>query len=112
MALGSSCAEKWLLAAALMCAFGANAADAQDWPTKQPIRVVVPTTPGSTSDVMARIVYEQVGRQLGQNVVTENRGGAGTTTGMSVVAHSAPDGYTLLVNDPSGPLATGVSLYP
>src|SRR5256885_11447576 len=50
---------------------------------------------------MARIVFEQVGRQLGQTVVVENRGGAGTTTGMAAVAKSAADGYTILVNSTS-----------
>jgi tripartite-type tricarboxylate transporter receptor subunit TctC len=88
------------LATVLVVAFGADAA-AQDWPTKQPIRVVSPASAGSTSDIMARIVFEQVGKQVGQTVVVENRGGAGTTTGMSVVAHSAPDGYSILVNSTS-----------
>src|SRR5262245_32270757 len=88
------------LAVALVAALCANAA-AQDWPTKQPIRVVSPASAGSTSDIMARIVFEQVGKQVGQNVVVENRGGAGTTTGMAFVAKSPPDGYTILVNSTS-----------
>jgi tripartite-type tricarboxylate transporter receptor subunit TctC len=50
---------------------------------------------------MARTVFEPVGRRLGQTVLTENRGGAGTTTGMAMVAKSAPDGYTILVNSTS-----------
>lgn len=70
---------------------------AQAWPTK-PIRVVVPLTAGSASDVMARIVVEQLSQQLGQPVVVENRPGAGNTIGMSAVAKAEPDGYTLLVN--------------
>lgn len=89
------------LAAALLWVLGANAVAAQDWPTKQPIRVISPASAGSTSDIMARIVFEQVGKQVGQTVVVENRGGAGTTTGMAAVAHSAPDGYTILVNSTS-----------
>jgi tripartite-type tricarboxylate transporter receptor subunit TctC len=73
----------------------------QEWPRRQPIKVVVPATAGSTSDIMARTVFEQVGRQIGQTIITENRGGGGTTIGMSMVAKSAPDGYTLLVNSTS-----------
>lgn len=79
----------------------ATSADAQDWPTKQPIKVVSPATAGSTSDVMARLVFEQVGRQIGQTVVVENRGGAGSTTGMAMVAKAPPDGYSILVNSTS-----------
>jgi tripartite-type tricarboxylate transporter receptor subunit TctC len=84
-----------------MFSTGASVAAAQDWPTAQPIKVIAPTTPGSTADVMARIVFQQVGRQLGQTVVVENRGGGGTTTGMAAVAKAPPDGYTILVNSTS-----------
>jgi tripartite-type tricarboxylate transporter receptor subunit TctC len=69
----------------------------QAWPSK-PIRVIVPLTAGSASDVMARIVVDQLSQQLGQPVIVENRPGAGNTIGMSAVAKSEPDGYTLLVN--------------
>jgi tripartite-type tricarboxylate transporter receptor subunit TctC len=74
---------------------------AQDWPARQPIKVIVPASAGSASDIMARTVFEQVGRQIGQSVITENRGGGGTTTGMAMVAKSPPDGYTILVNSTS-----------
>jgi tripartite-type tricarboxylate transporter receptor subunit TctC len=70
---------------------------AQSWPTK-PLRVIVPLTAGSASDVMARLVMEQVSAQLGQPVVVENRPGAGNTIGMGAVAKADPDGYTILVN--------------
>ena len=70
---------------------------AQSWPTK-PIRVIVPLTAGSASDVMGRIVVDQLSAQLGQPVIVENRPGAGNTIGMSAVAKAEPDGYTLLVN--------------
>ena len=70
---------------------------AQDWPTK-PVRVVVPLTAGSASDVMGRIVADQLSRQIGQPVITENRPGAGNTIGMSAVAKAEPDGHTLLIN--------------
>jgi tripartite-type tricarboxylate transporter receptor subunit TctC len=77
------------------------AAPAQDWPAKQPIKVVVPFTAGSATDIAGRIVFEQVGKQLGQNFVFENRGGAGTTLGAAMAAKADPDGYTLLVNSTS-----------
>jgi tripartite-type tricarboxylate transporter receptor subunit TctC len=70
---------------------------AQAWPAK-PIRVVVPLTPGSASDVMARIVGDQLAGQIGQPLVVENRPGAGNTIGMGAVAKADPDGYTILVN--------------
>ena len=76
-------------------------ATAQDWPTKQPIKVIVPFTAGSATDIAGRIVFEQVGKQIGQNFVFENRGGAGTTLGAAMVAKADPDGYTLLVNSTS-----------
>ena len=87
----------WIVLAAL----AANTAAAQEWPTAQPIKVIAPTTPGSTADLMARIVFQQVAAQLGRTVIVEDRSGAGTTTGMNAVAKSAPDGYTLLVNSTS-----------
>lgn len=77
------------------------AALAQDWPAKQPIKIVVPFTAGSATDIAGRIVFEQVGKQIGQNFVFENRGGAGTTLGAAMAAKSDPDGYTLLVNSTS-----------
>src|SRR2546423_4733228 len=89
------------LAAALVWVLTVSGVAGEDWPTRQPIKVIAPASAGSTSDIMARIVFEQVGRQLGQTVVVENRGGAGTTTGMAAVAKSAPDGYTILVNSTS-----------
>jgi tripartite-type tricarboxylate transporter receptor subunit TctC len=93
--------KKAWFAAALVWVCGANPIAAQDWPMRQPIRIISPASAGSTSDIMARIVFEQVGQQLGQTVVVENHGGAGTTTGMAAVAKSPPDGYTILVNSTS-----------
>ncbi len=75
----------------------ASPALAQAWPTKS-IKVVVPLTAGSASDVMARIVFDEVSRQVGQTVVIENRPGAGNSIGMNAVAKADPDGYTILVN--------------
>ncbi len=82
-------------------------ARAQDWP-QRPITVIVPLGAGSASDLIARVVMEQVGRQLGQPVVVENRPGAGGTIGAGAVAKSAPDGYTILVY---GALNTAHALY-
>jgi tripartite-type tricarboxylate transporter receptor subunit TctC len=70
---------------------------AQAWPTK-PIRVVIPFGAGSAVDVIPRIVLDQMGMQLGQPIVVENRTGAGGTIGMAQVAKADPDGYTLLIN--------------
>jgi tripartite-type tricarboxylate transporter receptor subunit TctC len=72
-------------------------AHAQVWPAK-PIRVIVPLAPGSATDVMARIVIEQLSAQVGQPILVENRPGAGNTIGMGAVAKAEPDGYTLLIN--------------
>src|SRR5882724_7805049 len=88
-------------ALALLFVLSPVAAPAQDWPAKQPIKVVVPFTAGSATDIAGRIVFEQVGKQIGQNFVFENRGGAGTTLGSAMVAKADPDGYTLLVNSTS-----------
>jgi tripartite-type tricarboxylate transporter receptor subunit TctC len=76
-----------------------TAADA--WPTRQPIRVVVPLTAGSATDAVARVVFEQVGRQIGQTVIIENRVGAAQTIGAAMVAKAEGDGYTVLVNSSS-----------
>jgi tripartite-type tricarboxylate transporter receptor subunit TctC len=73
----------------------AMAAGAQDWPAK-PVRFVVPYPPGGGTDVIARIVQSRLADQLGQQIVIENRGGAGGALGTEAVAKSAPDGYTFL----------------
>ncbi|MDO9412588.1 MAG: tripartite tricarboxylate transporter substrate binding protein [Pseudolabrys sp.] len=78
-----------------------SAAFAQAWPTAQPIKVVVPFSAGSATDIIARAVFEQVSSQIGQSVVVENRVGAGGTIGANAVAKAAPDGYTLLVHSAS-----------
>jgi tripartite-type tricarboxylate transporter receptor subunit TctC len=85
----------------------ASQALAQEWPARN-IAVVVPLCAGSASDVIARIVMDQVGQQLGQTFVVENRPGAGGTIGAAAVAKSNPDGYTVLVY---GALASAHALY-
>ena len=71
---------------------------ADDWPKDKVIRAVVPFAPGSTIDVIGRIVLDPLGKALGQTIVVANRGGAGGTIGSAEVAKAAPDGYTLLIN--------------
>lgn len=97
------------LAAVVLAATG-QVADAQDWPAKQPIKVIVPFTAGSTTDIVGRTVYDQVSRQIGQSIVFENRGGAGTTIGTSAVVSAEPDGYTILVASAS--IAVIATTYP
>ena len=75
-----------------------GAAAAQEWPAK-PVRMVVPYAAGGLPDTMARILGTRLGEALGQQVVVENRGGAGGISGTEAVAKAPPDGYTLLVAD-------------
>ena len=81
-----------------------------DWPKAGPVKLVVPFTAGSGTDVMARILAEKLGSALGQQFVVDNKPGAGGTLGAAQVAKSAADGYTLLVHS-SGHLVNP-SLYP
>ena len=81
----------------LLALFASLAASAQNWPDK-PIRIIVPFTAGSGTDIIARTIAEPMSRSLGQPIVIENRPGAGGTLGAGLVAKSAPDGYTLLVH--------------
>jgi tripartite-type tricarboxylate transporter receptor subunit TctC len=69
----------------------------QAWPLR-PIRVIVPTGPGSVTDVVPRVVFERLSVQLGQPIIVENRPGAGGSIGTNAVAKAEPDGYTLLSN--------------
>ena len=72
-------------------------AQAQGYPNK-PVRVIISFTPGSSTDIVGRIVMQKVSEYWGQPVVNENRGGAGGSIGSREVATAAPDGYTLLIN--------------
>jgi tripartite-type tricarboxylate transporter receptor subunit TctC len=98
-----------VLAIALACLAIAAPTFAQDaaWPTRN-VSVIVPLGAGSASDIIARVVMEQVGRQVGQTFVVENRPGAGGTIGANAVAKSTPDGYTILAY---GAMASAHALY-
>jgi tripartite-type tricarboxylate transporter receptor subunit TctC len=98
-----------LTALALLAPVGASA---QDWPTNQPIRVIVPLTAGSGTDITARLVVERMGAKLNQTMVVENRPGAATSIGSTVVAKSAGDGYTLLVNSSAHTIAPALQNLP
>src|SRR5262245_55298348 len=73
-----------------------HAAHSQAYPAKA-VRVIVVFPPGGSNDVVARIVFQRMTDQLGQQFVIDNRGGAAGTIGSDVVAKSPPDGYTLMV---------------
>ena len=83
------------MASAMLCLV-ADGASAQDYPAR-PIRIIVPISAGSTTDVVARLVAEGTRNALGQPMIVENRPGAGGTIGTAAVAKAAPDGYTLLL---------------
>jgi tripartite-type tricarboxylate transporter receptor subunit TctC len=88
------------LVASVLLVLQAGSAAAQAYPSK-PVRLMVPFPPGGSTDIVARIVAQKLGAQLGQPLVIENRGGAGGTLGTAVVAKAAPDGYLLVVGTTS-----------
>src|SRR5882762_7140461 len=96
-------------AAALALIFAAPAF-AQDWPAGKPIRIVVPYTPGGSSDIIARAISQPLSEALKTTVIVENRPGANGNTGTDAVAKSPGDGLTLLLCD-VGALAITPSVY-
>ena len=99
-----------LIAAAMAAAAAAPAtALAQDYPAK-PIRIVVPTPPGSGPDVDIRQVAQRLGQLLGTTVVVDNRPGAAGRIATEAVVKSAPDGYTFLVGTPTA-VVLGPQIY-
>ncbi|MFI4998422.1 MAG: Bug family tripartite tricarboxylate transporter substrate binding protein [Reyranellales bacterium] len=82
---------------------------AADYPSR-PIRLIVPYAPGGGADAVARILARHVGDSVGQSVVVENKGGAGSIIGTDLVAKAEPDGYTLLLGQ-SGPISINPAVY-
>ena len=87
----------------------ATRASSSDWPAK-PVRIVVPFTPGGSTDITARLIGNRLQEIWGQSVVIENKGGAGGNIAADLVAHSDADGYTIFISGPG--MATNKFLYP
>lgn len=101
-------AKSWILGVACW-ALGTAALAQANWPTR-PVKLVVPYGPGSSPDVIARIISEKLAPRLGQPVIIENRVGAGGNTGTGAVAKAAGDGYTFVIST-NGPLVYNTVLY-
>ena len=95
-----------VMGSALLAPSGAVAADA--YPSR-PVRIIVAFPPGGGTDIIARLVGQKLTELWGQQVVIDNRTGAGTIIGTEIVAQAAPDGYTVLMATP--PLAVNPALY-
>src|SRR5262245_62072945 len=93
---------------ALLMGFALHGQAQESWPSR-PVRMILPFPPGGGTDILGRLIAERLSASLGQPVVTENRGGAGGNVGAEAAAHSAPDGYTIVLVAPS--LAISPSLY-
>jgi tripartite-type tricarboxylate transporter receptor subunit TctC len=96
---------KLTLLAPCMCAAAAYAQPKDPWPAR-PVRIVVPQTPGASTDLTARLIAQKLSPVLGQPVIVENRPGAGSIVGTELVAKATPDGHTLLV------VASSITLNP
>jgi len=96
-------------ACALVLAVVVSPVSAQDFPSKPP-KLVVPYAPGGGADSVARIVARKVSENVGQPIVIENKGGAGSIVGTDLVAKAEPDGYTLLLGQ-SGPISINPAVY-
>lgn len=96
-----------LLACGLLATVCGGAQAEDNWPSK-PIRAILPVAPGTGADVVTRLVLNQISIQLGQQIVVENRGGAGGTIGTAAAAKADPDGYTLLAQSTSHTIAPAI----
>ena len=101
---------KAVVGAALLGLAAFGSASAQDYPNR-PITLVVPFPPGGSTTIVARIIADKLAESLGQQIVVDNRGGAGGTIGTKAVSRSTPDGYTIVLGY-TGTLAIGPTLYP
>jgi|KBSMisStaDraftv2_1062788.scaffolds.fasta_scaffold61745_3 tripartite-type tricarboxylate transporter receptor subunit TctC len=97
------------VAASLLLLLATTLAQAQPYPTK-PVKIIVPFTPGSATDILARLVGDQLSRALGQPFVVENKPGAGGIVGTQSAKDAAPDGYTLIAAG-SGPFGINPGVY-
>jgi tripartite-type tricarboxylate transporter receptor subunit TctC len=96
----------------LLClALVTGAARAADYPNRT-IRVVVPFGAAGVTDIVARVVFQHIAEATGNNIIVDNRPGAGGTLAVGQVVNESPDGYTLVMTDPSGSLPANVTLYP
>src|SRR3546814_20818587 len=100
----------WPAMAAALSLGTPPAAAADDWPTK-PVVLIVPFAAGGTTDLLARLVADGLSKGLKQNVIVENKPGAGANISAAEVARAAPDGYTLLMGTP-GPLTINPHVHP
>lgn len=98
-----------LLIIATLAATAAQPTLAQEYPARA-LRVVLPFAAGGGTDILARVLSQRLQESLGQNVVVDNRAGAGGNIGAELVARSASDGYTLLFT--TAAIAANVTLYP
>jgi tripartite-type tricarboxylate transporter receptor subunit TctC len=94
---------------ALAATLGSTMAGAQSYPNKN-ITIIIPFAGGSASDVVARILFDRMSKNMGQPLIVENRPGAGGNSGTGAAAKATPDGYTL-VGGGSGPVAANLALY-
>jgi tripartite-type tricarboxylate transporter receptor subunit TctC len=92
-----------------LCAFAPHLAAAEDFPSR-PITIIVAQTPGGGTDIIARIIGNQLSKQMNQTVIIDNRPGAGTLVGTVAAARSAPDGYTMIAGLNAN-MAVNPSLY-
>ena len=98
------------IGAAVLALGLACGASAQSYPTK-PVRLIAPFPPGGSTDLIARLVAQRLSEALGQQVIVENRAGAGGTIGVELAARAAPDGYTIVMGH-VGTFGFNPSLYP
>src|SRR4030095_4981458 len=98
-----------LLCAAFQSAIAQTAAtgSAPGYPAK-PVRLIAAASPGSAVDIVARIIAQKLSEQLGQQVIVDNRAGAGGRVGAEVAAKALPDGYTLFMGTPAHAINTGL----
>lgn len=106
--MGAIRTRSCLIIASLLGALSCGSAVAQSYPGK-PIRLVLPYPAGAPSDMVGRALGQRLSEQLGQNIVADNRTGAGGNLGIAAVAKAPPDGYTILITSPA--IAISPSLY-